>query len=79
MQILLPLPGVLINPDDDGSVIPFLNRELFEMYREEGIISEGMVPKIDNGFNSLANGVLEVVITNVEGLSIPGRGTTLGE
>jgi acetylglutamate kinase len=72
-------PGVLINPDDDGSVIPFLNRELFEMYREEGIISEGMVPKIDNGFNSLANGVLEVVITNVEGLSIPGRGTTLGE
>ena len=72
-------PGVLINPDDDNSVIPFLNRELFHMYREEGIISEGMVPKLENGFESLENGVLEVVITNVEGLSIPGRGTTLGE
>jgi acetylglutamate kinase len=72
-------PGVLINPDDDGSVIPFLNRELFNMYRDEGIISEGMVPKLENGFNSLANGVLEVVITNIEGLSIPGSGTTLGE
>jgi acetylglutamate kinase len=72
-------PGVLINPDDDNSVIPFLNRELFSMYREEGIIAEGMVPKLENGFNSLSNGVLEVVITNIDGLSIPGRGTTLGD
>lgn len=72
-------PGVLINPEDDQSVIPFLNRELFNMYREEGIIAEGMVPKLETGFESLENGVLEVVITNVEGLSIPGRGTTLGE
>ncbi len=72
-------PGVLINPDDDSSVIPFLNRELFRMYRDEGIISEGMVPKLENGFDSLSHGVLEVVITNIEGLSIPGRGTTLGD
>jgi acetylglutamate kinase len=72
-------PGVLINPDDDTSVIPFLNRELFNMYRNEGIISEGMVPKLENGFDSLANGVAEVVITNTEGLSVPGSGTTLGE
>ncbi len=72
-------PGVLINPDDDTSVMPFLNRELFNMYRNEGIISEGMVPKLENGFNSLASGVLEVVITNTDGLSVPGSGTTLGE
>lgn len=72
-------PGVLIDQDDDGSVIPFLNYELFQMYRDEGIIAEGMVPKLENGFNSLSNGVVEVVITNIEGLSIPGRGTTLGE
>jgi len=72
-------PGVLINPDDDNTVIEYLNRELFDMYREEGIIAEGMVPKLENGFNSLTNGVMEVVITNIEGLSIPGRGTTLGE
>ncbi|PRZ02077.1 acetylglutamate kinase [Marinilabilia salmonicolor] len=72
-------PGVLINPDDDTSVIPFLNRELFNMYRNEGIISEGMVPKLENGFASLGNGVAEVVITNTEGLSVPGSGTTLGE
>lgn len=72
-------PGVLINPDDDTSVISFLNRELFDMYRDEGIISEGMVPKLENGFNSLANGVAEVIITNTEGLSVPGSGTTLGD
>ena len=72
-------PGVLVNPDDDSSVIPFLNRELFQMYRDEGIIAEGMVPKLENGFNALNRGVLEVVITNIEGLTIPGRGTTLSE
>lgn len=72
-------PGVLINPDDDTSVISFLNRELFDMHRDEGIISEGMVPKLENGFNSLANGVAEVIITNTEGLSVPGSGTTLGD
>ncbi len=72
-------PGVLINPEDDSSVIPFLNQELFNMYRDEGIISEGMVPKLENGFNSLSNGVIEVIITNIEGLSVPGSGTTLGE
>jgi acetylglutamate kinase len=38
-----------------------------------------MVPKLENGFNSLNNGVLEVVITNIDGLSIPGHGTTLGD
>ncbi len=72
-------PGVLINQEDDSSVIPFLNREMFQMYRDEGIIAEGMVPKLENGFESLSNGVAEVVITNIEGLSIPGMGTTLGE
>jgi acetylglutamate kinase len=49
------------------------------MYRDEGIIAEGMVPKLENGFNALNRGVLEVIITNVEGMSIPGSGTTLGE
>ncbi|MGQ1890702.1 acetylglutamate kinase [Thermophagus sp. OGC60D27] len=72
-------PGVLIDPDDDGSVIPFLNRPLFQMYRDEGIIADGMIPKLENGFDSMKNGVQEVVITNIEGLTIPGRGTTLGD
>lgn len=72
-------PGVLINPEDDTTVIPFLNREMFQMYRDEGIIAEGMIPKLETGFDSLGKGVLEVVITNIEGLTVPGRGTTLGE
>lgn len=72
-------PGVLINPEDDTTVIPFLNREMFQMYRDEGIIVEGMIPKLETGFDSLGKGVLEVVITNIEGLTVPGRGTTLGE
>ncbi|SFD70309.1 acetylglutamate kinase [Thermophagus xiamenensis] len=71
-------PGVLIQPDDDSSVIPFLNQQLFQMYCREGIIAEGMIPKLENGFNALSMGVNEVVITNIEGLTIPDSGTRLG-
>jgi len=70
--------GVLIQPDDDSSVIPFLNQQLFQMYCREGIISEGMIPKLENGFSALSEGVNEVVITNIEGLTIPDSGTRLG-
>ena len=38
--------GVLANPDDDESVIPVINNELFHTYVADGTISGGMLPKI---------------------------------
>lgn len=70
-------PGVLKNPEDDASVIPVLDEATCEIYQKEGIISEGMVPKLFNGFSALHAGVAKVVITNVNGLSVPGQGTEL--
>ncbi len=60
--------GVLENPDDNDSVIPNLTRELFAEHKESGVISEGMIPKLDNGFAALKQGVSEVYITNIDGL-----------
>lgn len=55
--------GVLSNPDDDNSVIPLITPELFERYKADGIISGGMLPKIENAINALNAGVKKVVIT----------------
>jgi len=55
--------GVLSNPDDDDSVIPVITRENFIKYKEDGTISGGMLPKIENAFNAVESGVSKVIIT----------------
>lgn len=67
-------PGVLMNPDDDNSLIREIKRKEFEQYKEEGIIQGGMIPKLDNAFNALACGVKEVIITQADRL-LSGGGT----
>lgn len=68
--------GVLLNPEDDESIIHDLDRELFETYKSEGIISDGMVPKLENGFRAKTSGVQEILITNPANIS-SGKGTRL--
>ena len=61
-------PGVLANPDDETSVIREIRREDFERMREDGTVSDGMIPKLDNAFSAIDAGVNKVVITNAESL-----------
>ncbi len=68
--------GVLLNPDDENSVIYDLNLTQFNEYKTEGIISAGMIPKLENGFRAKMKGVQEILITNPENIST-GRGTRL--
>ena len=55
--------GVLQDPDDDTSVIPVINRDLYHQYVEKGIISGGMMPKIENALAAIEAGVKRVIIT----------------
>ena len=55
--------GVLRNPDDDESVIPSITRADFIKYREDGTISGGMLPKIENALAAIDAGVKKVIIT----------------
>lgn len=55
--------GVLMDENDDSSVIPELNKSLYRKYVDEGVITGGMLPKLDNAFNSIEKGVVEVIIT----------------
>lgn len=69
-------PGVLMNPADDGSVIPNLNQDSYQNYKSQGIISEGMIPKLDNAFDALARGVKQVRIADVAGI-LEKKGTVI--
>ena len=69
--------GVLLNEADDNSIIPEINPTLFEELKAKGIITGGMIPKLDSGFNALRRGVSAVVITNAQGISGGLRGTRL--
>ena len=55
--------GVLSDESDDDSVIPVLTPDLFRRYVEEGVIKEGMIPKLENSFSAIEAGVSRVVIT----------------
>ncbi|KOY52757.1 acetylglutamate kinase [Polaribacter dokdonensis] len=58
------LNGVLQDFNDKESVIKHINAESYKELLEKGIISDGMIPKIDNCFDALQNGVQKVYIGN---------------
>jgi len=68
--------GVLSNPNDDATAIPEITRELYEEYKEQGIISGGMIPKVDSAFKAIGAGVNEVVIKHACAINA-GGGTTI--
>lgn len=55
-------PGVLFDSEDNSSVIANMNAELYSKLKEEKAIHSGMIPKLDNCFNSLSKGVQKIRI-----------------
>ncbi|MDO4497030.1 MAG: acetylglutamate kinase [Bacteroidales bacterium] len=69
--------GVLMNPDDDDSVIPSITSSDFPRLVEEGVVSGGMLPKLENSFSAIEHGVSEVVITHADNIDVAEAGTHL--
>ncbi|WP_397446785.1 acetylglutamate kinase [Polaribacter sp. R77954] len=63
------LNGVLQDFNDKESVIKNINSESYKALLKDGIISDGMIPKIDNCFDALHNGVQKVYIGNTSMLT----------
>ena len=68
--------GVLMDKDDDSSVIPEINKEQFTMLKERGVVADGMIPKLTNSFKAIDSGVARVVIKHARNL-LSNKGTTL--
>ncbi|MDR1746081.1 MAG: acetylglutamate kinase [Tannerella sp.] len=66
--------GVLRDEQDEDSVIPIIDMALFQKYQSEGVISGGMIPKLENAFQAIDAGVKRVIITKASEIG-SGRGT----
>ena len=62
--------GVLSDPDDNDSVIPLITKESYKQLLEEKKVVGGMIPKLDNAFAALENGVSEVIIKHADNLLV---------
>lgn len=69
--------GVLLDENDDSTVIPQLDRNRYAELKARGIIAGGMIPKLDNAFATIDAGVAEVVITKAANIATPTLGTTI--
>ena len=56
--------GVLRDADDESTLIPRITRESYKQLLADGIVSGGMIPKIDNAFAAIEHGVQSVRITH---------------
>lgn len=61
--------GVLRDADDDSTLIPTISAADFEQYKSDGVVSGGMIPKIENALRAVAQGVSKVVITSANNLN----------
>ncbi|GAA4454849.1 acetylglutamate kinase [Rurimicrobium arvi] len=61
--------GVLRDPANEASAIPSINRSQYEELKAEGVISGGMIPKLDNAFKAIDCGVTKVSIGYAQHLS----------
>lgn len=68
--------GVLYDKDDDSSVIPEIDRQRFAGLKAEGVVADGMIPKLTNAFKAIDSGVARVVIKHVRNL-LNDKGTVL--
>ena len=68
------IPGVLKDLSDSSSLIKTVAKKDFEPMVADGTISEGMIPKLQNAFDAINDGVYKVVITSPSDL---GGGTTI--
>ena len=58
------LNGVLKSIEDKNSVIKSIDTKTYKQLIADGIIADGMLPKLENCFDALKNGVSKVHIGN---------------
>jgi len=67
--------GVLKDINDPSSVIARMDKPLYASLKDQKLIFEGMIPKIDNAFEALDKGVASVIIGKAEKMNELINGT----
>ena len=69
--------GVLLDRNDEASIISKIDANRFVDLKEKGIVADGMIPKLDNAFESIDAGVSEVVICGISNMHSPSDATRI--
>jgi len=69
-------PGVMEDIERPDSLIPHITPSSYADLRSRGIVSKGMIPKIDNAFAAIGKGVTSVTIKHSDNLT-NAVGTTI--
>lgn len=69
-------PGVLQNREDPSSVIPIIDKETYAALKADGVVADGMIPKLDQAFDALDKGARQVRICH-SGALLTGGGTII--
>lgn len=70
-------PGVLADENDDSSLIPTITPAVLDDLKCRGVVSGGMIPKLDNAIACVSAGVESVVITQADSIADPYAGTKI--
>lgn len=87
MILVSDIPGLLQNPNDENSIIDHVNLAQIEQLKQEGVISGGMIPKVDCLVTAVQGSVKRAVIIDgrvphsilIEMFSNEGIGTMVEE
>jgi acetylglutamate kinase len=60
--------GVLLDLDDERSLVPEMNEARFREMLGSGRIKDGMIPKLENAFRAIRGGVEEVILGQADRL-----------
>lgn len=69
-------PGVMEDINRPDSLIPLITPDIYADLRAKGVVSKGMIPKIDNAFEAISSGVTSVTIKHSDALNT-GIGTVI--
>lgn len=60
--------GVLRDVNNNSSVIPLINKKIYKELLDKNAVAEGILPKLENAFDAIDNGVKEVIIGHADDL-----------
>jgi len=70
--------GVLRDVTDEQSVIAKISSEEYNALKAENVVTEGMIPKLDNAFDAITSGVASVMIGDAKDLDQLSTSGALG-
>lgn len=69
--------GVLKDSTDENSVIPIINQATYETLKRERVVTEGMIPKLENALLAISQGVKLVRLCHADDLNDANKGTQI--